>query len=85
MNIGAVLRTARKRKGLSQEELAEKLNRARSCISKFETNQKVIDVPTFIQWAKYTNAQDIMIAALLGLDPLTITQGIEIITKILGG
>lgn len=67
MNLGAILRAARERKGLSQEKLAEKLHRSRSCISKFETNQKTIDVPTFIFWMNTTNAKDIMIAALTEL------------------
>ncbi len=85
MNLGVVLKAARKRKGLSQEALAERLYLPRSTISKLENDRQVIDVPTFIQWAKHTNAQDIMIATLIGIDPNTIIQGLEIIARIFGG
>ncbi|WP_078597144.1 helix-turn-helix domain-containing protein [Evansella clarkii] len=85
MDVGAVLKAARKRKGLSQELLAEKLYMPRSTISKLENNKQIIDVPTFVQWAKHTNAQDIMIATLIGIDPNTITQGLEMIARLFGG
>ncbi|WP_245415714.1 helix-turn-helix domain-containing protein [Alteribacter populi] len=80
MGIGSVLRMARKRKGISQEELADKLHCSMSAISKMENDKLKVDVPTFIQWAKHTNAQDIMIATLIGIDPVVIQKVIEVIS-----
>lgn len=85
MNLGALLRVARERNGLSQEELALKLHRSRSCISKFENNQKTIDVPTFINWMNSTSAKDIMIAALSGVDPTVVIKSLEVISQLITG
>lgn len=85
MNIGAVLRTARERYGLSQEELALKLHRSRSCISKFENNKKTLDVPTFITWMNLTSAKDLMIAALAGVDPSMIMDVVDTISQLIIG
>ena len=82
MNLGALLRAARERNGLSQEELALKLHRSRSCISKFENNQKIIDVPTFVNWMNSTSAKDIMIAALSGVDPMVVMKSLEMIPQL---
>lgn len=43
MNLGDNLLEMRKRKGLSQEEVAEKLNVSRQTVSKWETNQSQPD------------------------------------------
>ena len=43
MNLGENLLELRKRKGLSQEEVAEKLNVSRQTVSKWETNQSQPD------------------------------------------
>lgn len=43
MNLGDNLLELRKRKGLSQEEVAEKLNVSRQTVSKWETNQSQPD------------------------------------------
>ena len=44
MNIGNSLFQARKKCGLSQEEVAEKLGVSRQTISKWETNETVPDI-----------------------------------------
>lgn len=71
---GALLRAIRKRAGLSQEKLAEKLNRTKSCISKFENNNKMPDMHTFLEWIKKTNSGDVLIAMGSGLDVQSIIQ-----------
>ena len=43
MNLGETLLKLRKQKGLSQEEVADKLNVTRQTISKWETNQSMPD------------------------------------------
>lgn len=85
VNIGAVLRTARKRSGLTQEELAARLHRSNSCISKYESNSLTIDVPTFVKWAKLTNAQDLLIAAMLSVDPSVVAEGLRVMSQLIGG
>jgi transcriptional regulator with XRE-family HTH domain len=79
LDWGAVLKTARKREGLTQDELADKLHLTKSCISKFEHNVKEAKISTFINWMKHTNAQDLLIAAMLQIDPGQVTQMLELI------
>ncbi|WP_406846194.1 helix-turn-helix transcriptional regulator [Bacillus safensis] len=80
-----VLRKARVQAGISQEKLAEMLCRSRSCISKIENDQKVLDVPTYVRWMEATNAKEAMIATLCGIDPLAVTQQITAIMALFGG
>ncbi|MFL0436937.1 MULTISPECIES: helix-turn-helix domain-containing protein [Bacillus] len=80
-----VLRKARLQAGISQEKLAEMLSRSRSCISKIENDQKVLDVPTYVRWMEATNAKEAMIATLCGIDPLAVTQQITAIMALFGG
>lgn len=83
--MGIVLRKARLQAGISQERLAEILSRSRSCISKIENDQKVLDVPTYVRWMEATNAKEAMIATLCGIDPLAVTQQITAIMALFGG
>ncbi|MDR4995347.1 MULTISPECIES: helix-turn-helix domain-containing protein [Bacillus] len=85
MKLGVVLRKARLQAGISQERLAEMLSRSRSCISKIENDQKVLDVPTYVRWMEATNAKEAMIATLCGIDPLAVTQQITAIMALFGG
>jgi len=81
--VGALLRACRERAGLSQEELADRLNRSQSCISKYETDQKIPDIFTFLNWLQVTQAQEVAVAYLLGFDGLTILQ--QLMTVLVGG
>lgn len=74
LTFGAVLKACRERAGLTQEEIAEKLHRSRSCISKFETDKKTLDVATLIKWADVTSAKDVACAIVTGVDPVMILQ-----------
>lgn len=74
MKIGAILQACRERAGLSQEELAHRMNRTQPCISKFENSAKVPDAITFMDWFKQTNTQEVAVAFLMGMDGLTILQ-----------
>lgn len=85
VKLGVVLRKARVQAGISQEKLAEMLSRSRSCISKIENDQKVLDVPTYVRWMEATNAKEAMIATLCGIDPLAVTQQITTIMALFGG
>lgn len=66
--IGKELRKWRKKAGYSQEALAEKLAMSRSCISKFETDKKVIDIYKFRDWAKVCNAEMQAAIVMFGTD-----------------
>ncbi|MDE6606720.1 MAG: helix-turn-helix domain-containing protein [Lachnospiraceae bacterium] len=48
MSLGEKIRDQRKRAGLSQEQLAEKLNVSRQAITKWETNKGVPDISNLI-------------------------------------
>ncbi|MGO4540347.1 helix-turn-helix domain-containing protein [Paenibacillus sp. 2TAB19] len=72
--FGSVLKSCRERAGLSQERLAELLNRSRSCISKFEKEHKVLNMYEFRKWIECTNANDVASAFIQGFDPVTIMQ-----------
>lgn len=74
--FGAVLHACRERAGLSQEKLAEMLNRSRSCISKFEQDHKIPDMSTFLVWLDKTNAKDVGYALVGGMDPAAVLQTI---------
>ena len=51
MNLGNSLFHARKRRGLSQEDVAEKLGVSRQTISKWEKNYSVPDAEVFVKLA----------------------------------
>lgn len=74
MKIGVVLKACRERANLSQEELAHVMNRTQACISKYENDKKVPDAVTFIEWFRQTNAQEVAIAFLYGMDGISIIQ-----------
>lgn len=44
---------------MTQEQMAEKLFRSRSSVSKIENNKITIDVPTFMSWLESTNIWNI--------------------------
>lgn len=50
MNLGNSLFQARKKRGLSQEDVAEKLGVSRQTISKWETDETVPDIYQAKKW-----------------------------------
>lgn len=75
-DFGAILKATRVRAGLSQEELAARLNYNQSDISKFETGRKEPPASVFLRWFGETNAHEVAVAYLCGLDGITIMQNI---------
>jgi putative transcriptional regulator len=61
--IGENLKTLRKQKGFSQEELAERLHVVRQTISKWEKNLSVPDADTLMQLAEIL---EVSVSELLG-------------------
>lgn len=91
MRFGSVLRKMRKDADMSQEELAQELHISRSNISRLETNNLELKAADLVSWCQVTNAQEILIAFLLGVDGLNMMQQImemvsgTLIGMILGG
>lgn len=71
LNFGVVLQACRKKAGFSQEEMGDRLNLSQSAISKLETERKVPDMHTFMEWVRVTNAQEVAVAFLYGMDGIT--------------
>ena len=59
----AALVEARSKAGVTQRELARRLNRAHSYVSRIEKGDRRLDVPEFLQWCE-----------VLGADPVTVIQ-----------
>lgn len=54
MNLGSCLFQARKKCGLSQEAVAEKLGVSRQTVSKWETDETLSDIRQSKKWRCYT-------------------------------
>ena len=65
IEIGEIIRKARKRKKMNQEDLAKILEVDRTTIAKYETGSNPINMSTFFQ-----------ICEILGEDPLEVLGGI---------
>lgn len=76
MKIGAVLQAVRVRAGLTQEDLADKLHLSQSDISKIEKDRKFPQLDTLLKWIETTNAKEVLVAYLCGIDGITIMQNI---------
>lgn len=86
MKYGAVLRAARERQGLSQDELAHRLHIQQADVSRIENNRKEPSMSLFRDWTVLTQAQDVMVAFICGMDGLTILQQMStVITGFIGG
>ncbi len=73
---GSIMQACRERAGLSQEQLAEKLNRSRSDISKFENDNKTPSFPTMMAWLQATGSQEVAVAFFVGMDGMSIMQNL---------
>ncbi|WP_227011833.1 helix-turn-helix domain-containing protein [Paenibacillus lutimineralis] len=71
---GVIVKALRTRKGWSQEELAQNVHMSRSAISKLENDQQTLDVPTLMQLIQATNAPEVVVAILCGMDGITLMQ-----------
>lgn len=83
MSFGAILRAVRRKAGLSQEEMAEKMYVSRSTISRLENDRLKLTVEDAIRWGQITQAPEAIAAMLCGLD---ISQVMYIISNLpIGG
>ncbi|MBA9086543.1 transcriptional regulator with XRE-family HTH domain [Fontibacillus solani] len=79
---GVLLKTCRLRAGLTQEQLAEKMHRSRSCISKIENDKTQVNIVTFFTWIENTNAFDVLYETILRNQYGVVLQMNVTITKI---
>ncbi|RXZ84460.1 XRE family transcriptional regulator [Paenibacillaceae bacterium] len=82
MKLGAILQACRERAGMTQTEIAEKLGRTRTSISRLENDKRFPDVSTIAAWTQATGATEVMVAFICGMDGLSIMQNI---LQIMGG
>lgn len=75
-NWGAIMKLCRERSKLTQEKLAEKLHIPRSAVSKIEHNAQVPDMNTLVRWADVTNAREVVVAILYGIDGIGMIQNL---------
>lgn len=76
MRVGAVLRACRTRAGLSQEELANRLFISQSDVSKYENDTMEPHISTLQAWTTNTQAPEVLVAFICGIDGLSIMQSI---------
>lgn len=74
--FGSFMQACRERAGLTQEQMAERLNRTQSSISKLEKGRKIPDMPTFLAWVDATGAKDVAVMFFCGMDGVGIMQNI---------
>lgn len=77
MKYGAILKACRTRAGFSQEELADKLYINQSDVSKYENGTKEPPMSLFQNWAITTQAQEVLVAFICGMDGLGILQSLS--------
>lgn len=82
MKFGGVFKALRQRKGWSQEEMADNIFVNQSDVSKFENDRMLPDILTFLRMAQVTQAPEIVVAFLYGMNGAEIIQNL---TQILGG
>ncbi len=79
----------RRRGGFSQEKMAEKMHMSRSNISKLESGKLDVRARDLINWARQTDAQDMLVALVMNVDVATVadvlTQLTDVATIFLGG
>ena len=69
MELGKVMKAARLKAEMSQEELAGRLYINQSDVSRIEGNKKVPDAVTFLRWFQETELPHVSAALITGVDP----------------
>lgn len=74
MKFGSIMRACRERAGLSQEELAHRLDCDPSRISRMESGKQAVYLETAVDWVRETGTAEVMVAWLFGSDGLRIIE-----------
>ncbi|QPA56272.1 helix-turn-helix domain-containing protein [Lysinibacillus sphaericus] len=54
---GKMLKIFRKKAKMTQEDIADELNITQSCVSKYESGRKTLDLSAFLKWCRITNCE----------------------------
>lgn len=82
IQFGKDLRKMRKRAGMSQEEIAHELHMSISNVSRLETNKYDLKVADLLRWANATNAMDMLLALVIGIDIALVQQILEALPSV---
>lgn len=83
---GKMLKLFRKKAKMTQEDIADELNITQSCVSKYESGRKVLDLSTFLKWINITNSEIPAAAMLFGMDTVNaVTQLMPMVPMFVGG
>jgi len=82
IEFGSQLRKMRKRAGMSQEDIALDLHMSISNVSRLESNKYQLKAVDLVRWAEATNAMDMLVALLVGVDVSIVQQILESLPKI---
>ena len=74
MKYGAILQATRQRAGLTQEDMADEMHIDQGCISRYENDRKKMELSDFIRWMQATQAHEVAVAFLLGVDGIGLMQ-----------
>lgn len=86
MKYGSILKACRERAGFNQEELAFRLNINQSDVSKYENDVKEPNISVFHDWTTNTQAMEVLVAFLCGVDGLTImTEILGVVSTVVTG
>ncbi|MEK4025833.1 helix-turn-helix domain-containing protein [Sporosarcina sp. FSL W7-1283] len=90
MNVGQLLRSTRKRAGLTQEDMSPLVNISRSTISKVERNEMTLATEDFIRWlqtirAKLAANTTTLETSLYVINGVDINLLVDMLTKVVGG
>lgn len=67
---------------MSQEDIALELHMSISNVSRLETDKYELKATDLIRWAQVTNAQDMLIATIIGLDVTVVQQILDSVTTL---
>lgn len=81
IQFGSDLRKMRKRAGMSQEEIALELHMSISNVSRLETDKYELKAADLLRWASATNAMDMLLALVIGVDIALVQQILEMISS----
>lgn len=85
MSYGQVLRAARIKAGMSQEELAARLHINQSDVSKYESGAKEPRISIFRDWTFVTQAQEVMVGFLCGVDGVAMMTMLQQMSTVIAG
>lgn len=90
MNVGRLLRSSRKRAGLTQEDMSVLVSISRSSISKLERNEMTLPTEDFIRWLQAIRGRlaadtTVIETSLYIINGVDINLLVDLLTKAVAG